>query len=505
MIKKSGFVIGETKSTTVDAITSEPFTVGEYVTIKSAGKEMLGMVEESSASSMLLNDVATFDDAATLVDLSQTNKRDKKYTSRISVVGVLETILAGRSEIPAVPPVPGDAIVSANESDLGRIFAPKNDSWARAGTLLRNGNIPVKVNIDSVASRHLGILAMTGMGKSNTVALLTREIVARNGTVIIFDYHDDYATLKIKNTNILAAKINPRLLGLDEFADMLDFRSNAEKQRDILEKAFTSKVRKDSDFWGALEDSIKGLLETEKNKAAVSRVAEKIKSAKRRMGDIFDPSIPDPMALIRPGFANIMSTSEFSEKQANVALGYYMRELLNDRKDATVSRRHGRPTEARFTTPVFVVIEEAHAFIPKNRDTGAKYWASRIAREGRKFGVGLCIVSQRPRGIDIDILSQMGSFAAMRMIQADDQRQIETAAESTGKGLVSQLSTLNVGEAILTGQWASLDAIVKIDEVHEKIAGADQSAVYEWTSEAKKRNAGVERVGDMVQKDLLKR
>lgn len=503
MSQKLGYIVGDTKSTTVEAITSEPFTVGEYVSIKSSSGTMLGMIEESTIHSMLLADVQNFEDTIKLVKLSATNKNDKKYTSRISVVGRLDTILEGRSEIPAVPPLPGDTIASAESGDLGSIFAPNLNSWARIGTLLRNENIPVKVNLDKVASRHIGILAMTGMGKSNTVALLTREIIERNGTVIIFDYHDDYTTLGIKHTNILDAKVNPRTLGQDEFADMLDFRTNAEKQRSLLEKSFTSSVRKDSNFWDALTSSINEVAQTEKNKVTALRVIEKVEVAKRRLGGMLDPDISDPMSLLKVGHANILSTSEFGEKQANAALAYYMREILNDRKDSTVARRHGKTSESKFTAPVFVVIEEAHAFIPKNKDTSAKYWASRIAREGRKFGVGLCIVSQRPRGIDIDILSQMGSFAAMRMIQSDDQRQVEAAAESAGQALVSQLSTLNVGEAVLTGQWTSLDAIVKIDEVHEKIAGSDQSAVNEWSVEHKKRSVNIEHVGDMVQKDLL--
>ena len=66
-----------------------------------------------------------------------------------------------------------------------------------------------------------------------------------------------------------------------------------------------------------------------------------------------------------------------------------------------------------FNTPVFVIIEEAHVFIPKNEDAKAKYWAAKIAREGRKFGLGLCIVSQRPRDIEANVLSQMGSLAVM--------------------------------------------------------------------------------------------
>ena len=83
---------------------------------------------------------------------------------------------------------------------------------------------------------------------------------------------------------------------------------------------------------------------------------------------------------------------------------------------------------------MLVAIEEAHVFIPKDEDTDTKYFASKVAREGRKFGLGLVIVSQRPRGIDANILSQMGSLAVMRMIQQDDQMHVSGSKRSTQPG-----------------------------------------------------------------------
>ena len=105
-----------------------------------------------------------------------------------------------------------------------------------------------------------------------------------------------------------------------------------------------------------------------------------------------------------------------SEKQANVAVSYYLQELLNDRKDSVRAKNAKQTTKRnpRFSSSIFVVIEEAHVFIPKTEDTQAKYWASKIAREGRKFGLGLGIVSQRPRSLDPNIVSQMGSLAVMK-------------------------------------------------------------------------------------------
>jgi len=94
---------------------------------------------------------------------------------------------------------------------LEKIIGPDGAQWIKIGTLLRNPEIITKVNLNKIVSRHIGILAMTGMGKSNLVSLLAKKINSLNGTVIIFDYHDDYSNLSIPKINVIDAKINPRL------------------------------------------------------------------------------------------------------------------------------------------------------------------------------------------------------------------------------------------------------------------------------------------------------
>ena len=142
-------------------------------------------------------------------------------------------------------------------------------------------------------------------------------------------------------------------------------------------------------------------------------------------------------------------------------------------------------------------------FIPKGEDARAKYWATKIAREGRKFGLGLCVVSQRPRNIEPSILSQMGSLAVMKIVQEDDQHQIASASESISRDLIAQLTSLNVGDAVLVGQWVNLPAIIHIDEMKGKIIGSDQNAVDQWTIARKFEDENKGQAQGTVQKDLL--
>ncbi len=507
---KIGYVIGESKPTFVTALTSRPLSVGEYVTIDSEEGSILGLVERSSVSSAAFADVRNFEEAAESTEIAEINKRDKTHTAHIGILGFLDKLQKGQSIIPAIPPLPGTSVLVPSKQDLEEIFSPQKNGWVTVGNLLRNKSIDAKVNLDKIVSRHLGILAMTGMGKSNLVSLITKEIAKLKGTLIIFDYHNDYTFLNIPRINVIDAKINPRLLDHEQLSDVLEIRDSANVQQRVLRMAFSNKVKESKEFWKALEDEVDFIVNSEDKKMkeyrnSAYRVQDIVDEAQRRFGDILDPDIGDPLSFIKEGRANVLNISELSEKQANVALAFYLQQLLRDRKDAS-SARHSKSKRERtyqFESPIFVIIEEAHVFIPKDHDTSAKYWASKIAREGRKFGLGLGIVSQRPRSVDLNVLSQMGSFAIMKIIQEDDQRQIASATESTSRELINQLTSLNVGDAILVGQWVNLPSLVHVEEVKEKIMGGDQSAVSQWAKAEKMSEIAIESTQRLVQKDLL--
>jgi DNA helicase HerA-like ATPase len=487
-------VIGESKPTFVTALASRPVSVGEYVIIDSDEGRILGLVERSSVSSAAFADVRNFDEAAESTEIAEMNRRDKTYSAHIGILGFLDKLQRGQSIIPAIPPIPGTPVVQPTKEDLETIFSPAKEGWVKIGSLLRNKTIDARVNLD----------------KSNLVSLITKEIAKLKGTVVIFDYHNDYTLLNIPKINVIDAKINPRLLDHDQLSEVLEIRDSANVQQRVLRMAFTKKVKETKEFWTKLEEEVEFIVNSEDKKFkeyrnSAFRVQDIIDEAQRRYGDILDPDMGDPISFIKEGRANILNISELSEKQANVALAFYLQQLLKDRKDASIAR-HGRsnkPKNYRFESPIFVIIEEAHVFIPKDHDTGAKYWTAKIAREGRKFGMGLGIVSQRPRSVDLNVLSQMGSFAIMKIIQEDDQRQIASATESTSRELINQLTSLNVGDSVMVGQWVNLPSLVHIEEVKEKIMGGDQSAVRSWAKAAKLSEVAVESTQQLVQKDLL--
>ena len=127
-----------------------------------------------------------------------------------------------------------------------------------------------------------------------------------------------------------------------------------------------------------------------------------------------------------------------------------------------------------------MILEEAHILASSTINTKSRYWISRIAREGRKFGLGLCLVTQRPKALDSNALSQANNMIILRLVEPGDQRHVQQASESLSSDLVEQLPSLNVGEALIMGKMIPVPALVKIKLAKAKRSGNDISAVDEW-------------------------
>jgi DNA helicase HerA-like ATPase len=134
-----------------------------------------------------------------------------------------------------------------------------------------------------------------------------------------------------------------------------------------------------------------------------------------------------------------------------------------------------------------VAIEEAHVFMPSGESTECSETIARVAREGRKFGVSLIIVSQRPSRLNPDITSQMGSFAISGITHPSDQNFINQVTDEVSADLGTSLPSLNPGEMVLVGHFIKVPALVKTDLVEEKLVGRDLEAVRLWREEAAAR------------------
>jgi hypothetical protein len=130
--------------------------------------------------------------------------------------------------------------------------------------------------------------------------------------------------------------------------------------------------------------------------------------------------------------------------------------------------------------PLLVVLDEAHRFIPEGADTPAHRTLSIIAKEGRKYGTGLMLVTQRPSEIDSAVLSQCGSLMALRITNGADRAKVAAAVPDDLGGLVDQLPSMRTGEAVFLGEVMPIPSRVRIRKAKKKPVGDDPKLPAAW-------------------------
>ncbi|MEA3254777.1 MAG: ATP-binding protein, partial [Candidatus Altiarchaeota archaeon] len=170
-------------------------------------------------------------------------------------------------------------------------------------------------------------------------------------------------------------------------------------------------------------------------------------------------------------------------------------ERLSETIIATLSRRifearkiYVKEGEGDFRIPTALIIEEAHNFAPRSMDDRkilSKPILTKIAREGRKFGVGLFIVSQRPSKLDANILSQCNTQIIMKIVNPSDQEYIRQSVESVTEDIVRDLPSLSRGEAIISGSAIKLSVPVRVRKRTTAVGGEDIDIVGEWIKNSK--------------------
>ena len=130
--------------------------------------------------------------------------------------------------------------------------------------------------------------------------------------------------------------------------------------------------------------------------------------------------------------------------------------------------------------PLLVVLEEAHLFLPEGRDSPAHRAVARIAREGRKYGVGMCVVSQRPSEVDATVLSQCGTMIALRLSNQQDRAKVQNALPDDIGALSAMLPALRTGEGVVVGEAMPIPSRIRFFRASRKPIGDDPRMPQAW-------------------------
>lgn len=468
-----GICVGETSLSEVTFISDKMPKVGEYVTIEYDGKKVLGMIENLIRGNDALN--VDINDFKAIQKISRIGVDDNYIRGKVKILGDVNDNL----KLPRTPVLPGTEIKLADKDTLNEIFKVNNP--IKLGSLVNQSDVEVNVEANPILSRHLAILAMTGAGKSNTVSVLMDQMLGYDVPVFVFDMHGEYVGAEFPNgdVNVIRPKINPIYMSFQEIKKLVNIPANGYIQERHFRRAFKEARKMVSEgtahtnnFLQIIYDILeKDSLEEGSDKQIVD-VMNKIDDSMDRYSNIFDNNIGNILTNIKIGYANVLDLSQADESIANVLVSHIMRNALQMRKNSV----HGKDKKT-LDFPVFFVLEEAHILAPNKRDSDSKRWIQRVAREGRKFGLGLCLVSQSPKTVDHDALSQMNNMIILRLVEPEDQRHVQSASESLSQDLINQLPSLNVGEAIVLGLMSRVPTLVKIDEFKGRTHGDDLDIV----------------------------
>ena len=419
-------------------------------------------------------------------DAIATFRSNRGYRITASVLGVYDRSMDGFVNLRS-PPQIGQEIYFADDDMLSELLTPpKKRGILHLGHVLNRdeGAVNVLVDMDELATKHLGVLASTGAGKSYTVGVILEEMVkpGNRATSVVFDIHGEYFTLaeddeygdkfnlieepriKVSNLDIedysvafVEEATNVQRERLREVLNDLDLD---ESQSDKVSSKYQDQVRVDY----GIDDILERLSEGNRVDDALSW----------RLGLMEDFVCLDAESettieeLCEPGKCNIIEFPTGAEElERNLILWYFTRRMLASRKRAVRIQRGRESFEDPdmsqvIETPVTIFVEEAHNFAPIERDLKTRSLLKEISREGRKFGVGLAMVTQRPSRLDEDVLSQMNSTIIMKVKNSVDQDTIASSVEAAGEDLLRDLPGLTVGQAILAGDFINTPVLTKI-------------------------------------------
>ena len=394
-------------------------------------------------------------------------------------------------------PTPGCDVFPLTTGDLKQVYAADERAHIQIGHVHPTHDIRAALYIDAMLGKHFALVGSTGTGKSTGAALILHKIceAAPHGHIVMIDPHGEYGAAfegrgAIYDVNNL--QMPYWLMNFEEHCEVFLTSGGSERRidADILAKCLLAaraknrlaqeigKLTVDAPIPYLLSD-LTGLIQLEMGKldragdtAPYLRLKTKIEEIKAdpRYGFMFSGMlVADTMAdfLARvfrmPGEGKPISIVDVSGVPSDIT-SVVVAVLARMTFDFAIWSRN----EAR--RPVLLVCEEAHRYIPSERHADASSVGrilARIAKEGRKYGVSLGLITQRPSDLSEGVLSQCGTIIAMRLNNERDQAFVRAAMPEGARGFLDAIPALRNRECIICGEGVSIPIRVSFDDLPE--------------------------------------
>jgi len=409
-------------------------------------------------------------------------------------------------------PVPGALVFPATTEDLRQIYASDGRSAVQVGTVYPTSDIRAGIYVDAMLGKHFALLGSTGTGKSTSAALILHRICesAPNGHIVMIDPHGEYSAA-FKNTGTIFDVSNLQmpywLMNFEEHCEVFLTTTGNDRQEDadILSKCLLKarsrnrlaeglgKITVDSpipyllsDLTNMIQDEA-GKLDKATSSAPYMRLKTKIDEIKAdpRYQFMFSGMlVGDTMA----DFLSRMFRMPSNGKPISIVDVSGVPSDITSTVVAVLSRMvfdFAIWAREEKTRPVLLVCEEAHRYVPneKNADgSSVGRILSRIAKEGRKYGISLGLITQRPSDLAEGVLSQCGTIISMRLNNDRDQAFVKAAMPEGARGFLDSIPALRNRECIICGEGVAIPIRVAFDNLEEskRPASEDPSFTELW-------------------------
>ncbi|MEY2926147.1 MAG: hypothetical protein RL367_624, partial [Pseudomonadota bacterium] len=392
-------------------------------------------------------------------------------------------------------PMPGNSVFPTTSEDMRQLYAADDRANVEIGTIYPTTDVRGALYVDGLLGKHFALLGSTGTGKSTSAALILHKIceIAPQGHIVMIDPHGEYsAAFKDNGALFDVSNLNMPywLMNFEEHCEVILTSEGSDRQvdADILSKCLLiargksriaegiSKLTVDSPIPYLLSDLTQlisaemGKLDKSTDSAPFMRLKSKLDELKTDPRYTFMFSgmlVSDTMAdfisrIFRlPGDGkpiSIIDVSGVPSEVTSVVVAVLARMVFDY---AIWGRREPQ-------RPILLVCEEAHRYIPSDRattGTAVRKILERIAKEGRKYGVSLGLITQRPSDLAEGVLSQCGTIIAMRLNNERDQAYVKAAMPEGARGFLDTIPALRNRECIVCGEGVTIPIRVALDDL----------------------------------------
>lgn len=442
-------------------------------------------------------------------------RTNELFELHVAIMGYYEPA-TGSFINPWIPPQSGKQIFLADDVMLSDILSRKQDKQsgsATIGSLLTRSPsaVPIVLSVKDVVSTHLAIIASTGAGKSYLASVIIEELMQphNKACILIIDPHGEYSTLD-------------QIANAPQFSEVGDGQRGAYQAQIRVYKPEQIKVRLSTLNMGDMRALLPEM--TEKQQYLLSRALRKVQETKRgtpwsatdlkqaikavsrqksdedsegaddsstvhaltwRVEQRFEHSFTfddtqhlDLPEIFKPGQCTVLQLNEIDERDQQVIVATLLRRLNHARMATERGQVHSG--ESYLPYPVFVLLEEAHHFAPGGTEVVSTSILKQVLAEGRKFGIGVGLISQRPGKLDADVLSQCQTQCIMRIVNEIDQKSVAAAIEGVGRDLLDNLPALSKGQVIVAGAGVNTPVICRVRTRYTKHGGESKDAPEMW-------------------------